>query len=337
MTDPALPPIALVLSGGNALGAFQAGAYQAIHERGLLPGRVVGASIGAVNGAIIAGNAPEDRLDRLRAFWRPSPFQASWWEADDTWRRSAAAAWAMLAGQPDAFSPKLLPLPDPAPSLYDTRPLERRVAELTDFDRLNRGEVRYAATAIDLDSGEDVVMDAAATRITSAHVRASGALLPVFPPVEIDGRALVDPGLSANLPLDVALGEAGPEGLLVLAVDLLPMASPRPQTLGEVTARMQDIVFAAQSRRALETWQRIFALRHRVEGDAAPRATVLHVAYADQTREVVGKAFDFSPESVRQRWEGGRAAMARALDRLLGGEVRTDGPGLTWIRAETAG
>jgi NTE family protein len=326
----ALPPITLVLSGGNALGAFQAGAAEALEDAGAQLVRVAGASVGAINGALIAGNAPGDRVGRLRTFWQPATTRTPWWweEAADTARRTAAVGWTMLAGQPSVFVPKLAPLPDPAPALYDTRPLDATLRALVDFDRLNAGDPRYVATAVDLDSGEDVVMDATRTRIGPEHIRASAALMPVFPPVEVEGRALVDPGLSANLPLDAVLDE--PDGSLVIALDLLPLAAPRPVTAGETVARMQDFVFAAQSRRSLEMWRRIYAL-----GDT--RATVIHLPYQAQEREVVGKAFDFSPESVRARWDTGRAAMAHVLDRVAAGAIRLDGPGLTWVRAERDG
>jgi NTE family protein len=325
-----LPPITLVLSGGNALGAFQAGAYEALHEAGATVTRVAGASIGAINGALIAGNTPERRLERLRTFWQPAATAERWWweEAADTARRTAAASWTIVSGQPSVFVPKIAGLPDPAPALYDTRPLDATLVALVDFDRLNGGDPRYLATAVDLDTGEDVVLDAASTRIGPEHVRASAALMPVFPPVEVDGRALVDPGLSANLPLDAVLEE--PDGSLVVALDLLPMASPRPATMGETVARMQDIVFAAQGRRALEKWQRLYALEGR-------QAAVIHLPYGQQEREVVGKAFDFSPESVRERWDAGRTGMARVLERLAAGAIPMDGPGLTWVRAERDG
>src|SRR5919199_6978765 len=64
-----VPRTALVLGGGNALGAYLAGAYQRLHEEGVRPDRIVGASIGAVTGAILAGNPPGRRLERLEAFW----------------------------------------------------------------------------------------------------------------------------------------------------------------------------------------------------------------------------------------------------------------------------
>jgi len=71
--------IVLVLQGGGALGAYQAGAYEALAEAGQAPDWVAGISIGAVNAAIIAGNAPEHRVARLRTFWErvSSQVQAS--------------------------------------------------------------------------------------------------------------------------------------------------------------------------------------------------------------------------------------------------------------------
>ena len=66
---PGTERVALVLQGGGALGAYQVGVFQALDERGFTPNWVGGTSIGAINGALIAGNSPERRGERLRRFW----------------------------------------------------------------------------------------------------------------------------------------------------------------------------------------------------------------------------------------------------------------------------
>ena len=157
--------VALVLAGGNALGAYQAGVYQALHEHGIEPDWVVGASIGAVNGAVIAGNAAEQRLSRLTKLWRPAGARRDgsngWDLVSDRWRCTGEALGTMLAGRPGVFAPLGTSLlgAGGAPALYDTHPLRGSLASLVDFNRLNDGPVRYTATAVDLDSGESAAFD----------------------------------------------------------------------------------------------------------------------------------------------------------------------------------
>jgi NTE family protein len=331
--------IALVLSGGNALGAYQAGAYQALNEAGWIPDWVAGASVGAVNGVVLCGNPPEQRVAALEALWRPGSDAALFHPAADVARRTGAAALTLAVGQPGLFAPRSLwgpwwnPFGNPEPSsLYDTTPMAGTLAELVDVATLNSGHPRCSITAVDVETGEDVVFDSATRTLDLGHVRASGALLPAFPPVEVEGRLLGDAGISANLPLDVVLAEPGEEPLLCVAIDLLPLRAPRPATLGDTATRMQDLLFATQSRRALAAWQAIYAA-----GGAEGRAvTVLHVAYRGQEREVSGKAFDFSPESVAQRWRSGREDLARALGWLQDRGDLVGKPGLT-VLAEGEG
>lgn len=313
----------LVLSGGNALGAYQAGAIDALLGAGIEPAWVAGGSIGAINGAILCGNAPGDRVARLRDFWGPADAPPAW-PGFETARRTAAVAATLAGGRPGLFAPRA-PW-EPHPGLYDTDPLAATLARLVDFERLNAGSPRFTATAIDVESGEDVAFDTARGSVTPERLRASGALIPVFPPVEVDGRLLGDAGISLNLPLDAVLAEAAGETTIV-AIDLLPLAAPRPATLGDTIARIQDLTFAVQSRRAIAAWGSLLAAR----GDAAPAVTLLHLSYAAQGDEVSGKAFDFSAPSVAQRWRTGAADMTRALAALADRRVQPR-PGLTLLR-----
>jgi NTE family protein len=315
--------LALVLSGGNALGAYHAGAYQALHEAGWLPDRVVGASAGAVSGAVICGNAPEDRISRLESLWSPSAEPASNAKpgAIEEMRRTQAVVFSLLMGRPGLFAPRSIygpwwnPFGNPEPaSLYDATPMDRSLEQLVDFERLNADSPRFGITAVDVESGEDILFETGTHALGPDHIRASSALLPAFSPVEIDGRLLADAGLSLNLPLDAVLNEASERPLLCIAVDLLPLHGPRPGTLGETIIRMQDLMFAAQSRRAIAAWQAIFDAR--AAAGACRSVTLVHVAYSDQQREVSGKAFDFSPRSARMRWQSGHADLSAALNAL---------------------
>ena len=306
--------VALVLSGGNALGAFEAGVYEALHEHGLQPDWIIGASIGAINGALIAGSAPDRRIETLRTFWRPAPSGAAalpWLSALETSRRTNAVGWSATLGRPGIFGPMLsalTPWTDNQPSIFETNQLVTTLETLVDFDRLNTGACRYTATAVDLETGDDVVFDSAAMQIGPDHVRASAALPVAFPPVEIDGRWLVDGGLSANLPLDPVLSDPPKRPTLCIAVDLLPLHGSRPTTLGEATSRMQDLIFAAQSRRTIERWQAAHARRQ----DFA--LSLVRLAYTEQADEVAGKALDFSGPTIEQRWSAGRRAGMLAVE-----------------------
>ncbi len=318
--------LALALSGGNALGAYHGGVYEALHDRGLEPDRVAGASAGSIVGALICGNRRDRRLAALRSFWQPAsgpPLFA----AAETLRRSAAAASVATAGRPGLFTPRAMTMNMEPPSLYDTAPLARSLEQLIDLDRLNGESPRFTATAVDLDSGEDVMFDTAHDPVSIAHLRASCALPPAFPPQWIEGRLIVDAGISANLPLDALLAEPAERPLLCIAVDLLPLHRPAPTTVTEAAERMQDLIFATQSRRAIAAWQAVFDERA-ARGDTAS-VTLLHIAYTDQDEEVVGKAFDFSPRSVRARWLAGQRDMQRALADLDAGRIAIGEPGLT--------
>lgn len=322
--------LVLVLSGGNALGAFEAGAYQALHEQDLQPDWIVGTSIGAINGAIIAGSTPDRRIAALRDFWRPTPAgpEAMWPEVA---RRSAAAGWTLAAGRPGLFGPllsSLQPWTDDRPALFETNQLAATLARLIDIERLNAGPCRFTVTAVDLETGGDVVFDSRHARIEPQHIRASAALPVVFPPVAIDGRLLVDGGLSANLPLDPVLAAPGTRPMLCLAVDLLPLAQPLPTSLGETAARMQDLVFAAQSRRTIARWQAAH------DGRDTIAVTLARIAYTDQRAEVAGKALDFSGPTIAQRWAAGHAAMSRAIARIEDGSLGIGQAGLHVVEVD---
>ena len=335
MTDAPFK-LVLVLGGGNALGGYQGGVYQALHERGLEPEWVVGTSSGAINGALIAGNAPGDRIARLREYWQPAtgPVDEAWaMFPDETTRRSAAVMATLGVGRPGIFGP-VGPLgswwdPDPAaaaPSLFDAKQLSATLARFVDFERLNTGFPHYTATAVDLETGGDVVFDTLLERVTAEHIRASAALLPTFAPVEIGGRAYADGGLSANLPLDPVLGAPPAQPTLCVAVDLMPVAEGRPRSLGESVARAQDLIFAAQSRRTIERCRAVYALDPRANSVSL---ALVRLAYSDQDREVAGKAMDFSPESVRYRWDCGYRDASTMFDRIADGTIRIGAEGLT--------
>ena len=266
-----------MLSGGVALGAFEAGAYAALEEAGeAQPDWLVGSSIGAVNAAIIGGNPLGCRVERLRRFWElvardptpatslllgPPPAEGAWRKAYN----SASALQSLLLGRPGLFRPRLAigGGVGAAPAFYDLGPMRQRLPELLDFDRLNNGETRLSVVATDVVSGERIVFDTArgGLRIGPEHLAASCALLPLFAPMEIGGRLLGDGGHAANAPLDLVLDEPTAGDLQCFVVELFAPEGSRPQTLAASAARATDLAFGSQTRRILEGRGREHRLR----------------------------------------------------------------------------
>jgi NTE family protein len=363
---------AMVLSGGVALGAFEAGVYEALEAAdGPLPDWVLGSSAGAVNAAIIAGNPPGRRVESLRKFWGraaddPTPWTSFWLgpppEAG-AWRRAynrSAAMQSLLLGRPGLFRPRLMggELSGASPALYDLEPMRRHLAECLDFDRLNHaGAPRLTVVATDVTSGERAVFDTArGARIGPEHLMASSALLPLFAPVEVEGRLLGDGGLSANAPLDLLIEEpvAGP--VLCVLVELFTHHGSRPRSVAASVARAGDLAFGNQTRRILEGCAREFRLRALVArlaaalpqdgptdgkgvqtaplraeaGEAARELTLLLLGYRGGLDEAgPGKVFDFSRTTVAERWRAGAEAMREGLRRLRSGSGAEElAPGL---------
>jgi len=366
---------ALVLAGGVALGAFEAGAYAAWEDAGTRPPDIVaGASIGAVNAAIIAGNPPGTRAAALRRFWDmlaidPTPattFMLGPPPASGAWRSAyneASAARTLLLGHPRMFRPRIAlgPQIGQAPALFDLQPLLERLPGFVDFDRLNGGETRVIVAATDVESGERVVFDTATgTRIGPRHVVASCALLPVFAPFELDGRLLADGGLSSNAPLDLVLDAAGDRALDCILIELFARAGSRPRTLGAAISRATDLGFGNQTQRILEGRARERQLRlligslaaqlpeavlaraevAAVLADALPAAslTLTRIGYRGGLDEAgPGKLFDFSANTLTDRWAAGGDAMRQALRHQDTAALPAEGMRLHEIEATPAG
>jgi NTE family protein len=317
--------IVLVLGGGNALGSYHAGAYEHLLETGIEPHWIAGGSIGAITGAILAGNAREDRVAKLNEFWAEAMIHSPGGLSRGTKVRHAYneihTGFALMFGRPGLFGHRfpglwsMLPwVPDDV-ALYDHRPLLQTLERLIDFDRLNRGDIRLTIGCIDLESGEDVYFDTARDTITPEHLLATSAITPVFPPVEIGGRLLCDPGYANNLPLGVPFIDPPSQDMLCIAIELFSLQGSRPASLSASLERTKDLVFASAARRTLEALQREYALRDRLEPDG-PEATLLHMAYYAGSDERAGKAFDYSPASIRDRWAAGQRDMRQALAQL---------------------
>ncbi|MGF0537180.1 DUF3734 domain-containing protein [Agrobacterium sp. ES01] len=249
-----------VLQGGGALGAYQAGAFEALHQQGVEPSWLAGISIGAINSAIIAGSPYEKRVENLRSFWDmvSSGISSTFAPHDPAMRRqfnSQSALMSAVTGVPGFFSPRLytpyqLALnPDSLISFYDTEPLLQTLENLVDFDLLNDGNTRVSLGAVNVTSGNFAYFDTMRTQITARHIAASGALPPGFPPIEIDGHHYWDGGLVSNTPLQYVLAATGIEtDLCIFQVDLFSARGAMPKDQLEVESRTKEIRYSSRTR-----------------------------------------------------------------------------------------
>jgi NTE family protein len=251
--------VVLVLQGGGALGAYQAGVYEALIELGIELDWVAGISIGAVNAAIIAGNKRDEAVGKMREFWDGVssalpvlPIPDNDWARE--WNHLAAAGQVMAFGVPGFFTPRWPPpgLATPqtpgAVSFYDTAPLVATLDRLVDWDRLNDGKVRLSVGAVAVETGNFRYFDTRSERIDARHILASGALPPGLPPIEIDGVWYWDGGLISNTPLEHVVQHTK-EDMLVFQVDLFPARGERPHDLEEAWSREKDIRYSSRTRR----------------------------------------------------------------------------------------
>ncbi|MCI0467300.1 MAG: patatin-like phospholipase family protein, partial [Beijerinckiaceae bacterium] len=233
---PPFERIALLLQGGGALGAYQAGVYQALAEADLHPDWIAGISIGAVNAALIAGNPAEKRVERLREFWETvslSPFGVPTlmgYEIKDDYTHSIVnqlrALGILFGGAPGFFKPRLPPPYVYPPgscaalSFYDVAPLKETLNRLVDFDLINSGTTRFSIGAVNVRTGNFIYFDNSTCDIMAEHVMASGSLPPGFPATEIEGEFYWDGGLVSNTPLQFVLDSTPRQDTLAFQIDL---------------------------------------------------------------------------------------------------------------------
>ncbi len=339
--------IALVLQGGGALGAYQAGIYQALHENDLVPDWVVGTSIGAINAALITGNPPETRLARLKSFWNRIAHRDN---VDmehvpdetrhfNTW---LATMDATMRGVPGFYLPRLFSMfpfdltvaPEMA-SFYDTTPLRQTLSELIDFDYLNAdGGIRLTVNAVKVTSGQLVSFDSEKQKIETDHIMASGALPPGFPAIRIEGELYWDGGLYSNTPLETVLNDLPQRDTLCFMVDLWNATGPEPTSLDHVQTRQKDVMYASRSQRHIEAYLSIHEMQHTIrdlyeripdkqktQADKKTMAalgcdTTIHIVrlpYGGQDWHMPSKDINFSKGSLAWRWEQGYNDAMRAI------------------------
>ena len=332
----ALPgQVVLVLQGGGALGAYQVGVYEALHEAGIEPDWVIGTSIGAINAAIIAGNKPEDRLARLRELW--SRFQ------QEPQLQALQYFSTFVRGIPGFFSPRLpvwggwqAPVGLDAASYYSTSPLRETLASLVDFDVLNAAHPRLTVGAVNVKSGELRYFDSRDGALGLEEVMASGALPPGFPAIRVDGEAFWDGGLYSNTPLEAVLDDNPRRDSVIFSVSVWQPTGHEPESIWQVLAREKDIRYATRDDSHIARQKQIHRLRHVIRelekelpserrNSAECRelvswgcGTTMHVvrllAPALEGEDYM-KDIDFSAAGIRFRCEAGLADARRMIER----------------------
>lgn len=345
--------IALLLQGGGALGSYQAGVYQALAERNVHPDWVAGISIGAVNSALIAGNPPERRVERLRAFWETvtapplgvfgaayNPFLKS---IDDHTHRllnQTRAIGIMMLGAPGFFTPRppLMPFLPTAEanevSYYDVSALKETLERLVDFDRINAKEMHFGVGAVNVKTGNFIYFDNGCTKIRAEHVIASGSLPPGFPAIEIDGEYYWDGGLVSNTPLQWMLDQRPRLDTLALQIDLWSARGELPRDVLEVDSRVKDIRYSSRTRAATDQYKHAQKLRLAVAevlkhipaklresedvkalvAEADDKiCNIVQLIYHTRNYEGIAKDFEFSRRTMLEHWDAGYREALRAM------------------------
>ncbi len=336
--------VVLVMQGGGALGAFQAGVYEAMHGAGMEPDWVVGTSIGAINAALIAGNKPEHRLDCLREFWdmvSSAHTSASLWNTFGMLNlvHNLVTVTNGVPGffkpNPSAFMGSHVPVGVTQASFYSTEPLRDTLDRLVNFHRISAHATRLTLGAVNARTGQMRYFDSRDTALTLDHVMASGALPPAFPAVMIDGEPYWDGGIYSNTPLEVVMDDNPRQDAVVFAAQLWQQEGGVPETIAQVTSRLQDLQYASRAESHTVRQQQIHHLRHIVRqlGGLLPSAlrvkpevrelldfgcgTVMHVLPMqapaldgeDHTKDI-----DFTPAGIRARWKAGVEFAQRHID-----------------------
>ena len=347
---PPFEQITLLLQGGGALGSYQAGAYEALSEANLRPDWVAGISIGAVNSALIAGNVPEKRVEKLREFWEAVstpplgiPYLKSIEITNELARRlvnQSRALGTLLYGAPNFFTPRPFPpMMWPAEtagsvSYYDVAPLKNTIERLVDFDCINSNRMRFSVGAVNVGTGNFTYFDNSTHNITPAHVMASGALPPGFPPIEIEGEYYWDGGLVSNTPLQWVLDSRPRKDTLAFQVDLWSADGDLPLNLQEAEVRHKEIMFSSRTRAATnqfkqgQTFRRAFreVLEHLPDNLQTMPAVellakesdenvynIVQLIYHAKSYEGASKDYEFSRRTMEEHWQAGYDDVVRSL------------------------
>ncbi len=331
-----------VLQGGGAFGAFECGAVKALQEAGIRPDIVAGVSIGAYNGAVIAGN-PDRAAQALEAFWNDLATTTPSWLNEDT-RQLMACSQIALFGVQQFFQPRwLMPMltPEQMPlrwsSLYDTTPAKKLLEKYVDFSRLKSSPVRLMVSAVDVETSELVMFDSYTEDLSADHILASGSLPPSFPWTTIKGKHYWDGGIVSNSPLEKVVERCGSAGKRVFIIDLFPgKRTPLPQNLADVMSRRDEILYSERIRSDIGTrdlvrdFQRLVdevvselppdvadRIKHRprfiqMMGEDAPM-TITRIVREHGEDAPSSRDYDFSRKTIEQLLESGYRMTRKTL------------------------
>ncbi|UVO38917.1 patatin-like phospholipase family protein [Bradyrhizobium arachidis] len=335
--------IVLVLQGGGALGSYQAGVYQALHEAAIEPDWIIGTSIGAINASLIAGNEPQHRLERLKVFWKRMEQSPAWsFRTAFPGFNEKLTYWSTVtSGIPGFFRPNPLahagdsyPLGADHAGFYSTAPLEKTLNELVDFSLVNRCTPRLTVGAAHVRSSRMRYFDSRDGELTVKHVMASGALPPAFPAVRIDGELYWDGGILSNTPTEAVFDDNPRKNSLIFAVHLWNPVGGEPTTMAEVLNRHKDVQYSSRIASQITRQQQAHRLRHVINQLAArlpehersnpavreltsygcpTRMHVVRLLAPQLDHETHTKDIDFSPTGIMRRWEAGYAHTRAAL------------------------
>ncbi|PRC91541.1 patatin-like phospholipase family protein [Solimicrobium silvestre] len=352
--------IVLVLQGGGALGAYQAGVFEALAKIPSEPNWVAGVSIGSINAALIVGNEPHRRVARLQEFWElvtsrsnmVAPMFGQQWSTLHQMGASMAASF----GVPGFYKPRVPPPmfqpegTDAAISYYDTTPLRETLERLIDFDLINSGRVRLSLGAVNVRTGNSEYFDNTKQIIGPDHVMASGALPPAFAPIMIDGEPYWDGGIVSNTPLQYVLDNRGLKKTMAVQVDLFSARGAMPLNMGSVLSRQKDIQYSSRTRmgtdkaaelqRSKQAVQRLIAklpasmhndpeVKHLMGATRTAHLDIVHLIYRQDRYELESKDYEFSRPTMQAHWEAGLRDMQRTLDHPDWLQMASENDGVT--------
>jgi NTE family protein len=274
--------VALVLQGGGALGAYQAGVFQAICEANIEVSWVCGTSIGAVNGALIVGNPPERRVKRLREFWETittpqvnflnipwfSPVSLAENPQTRYWANKISILTTMTQGTPGFFSarpfpPINSPAEDPSQiSYYDTSSLKATLTKLVDFDLINNRPMRLSVGATRVRTGASIYFNSNERPLSISHILASASLPPGFPPTEVDGEYYWDGAVVSNTPMQHVIDNRQRDSALIFQVDLWDPNGEVPLDIPSAFLRATEIHSASRVNISIEQYKKMEKYRH---------------------------------------------------------------------------
>jgi NTE family protein len=337
--------IVLVLQGGGALGAYQVGVYEALHEAGIEPDWVIGTSIGAINAALIAGNPPENRVHKLRDFWArveqdvgydPLRFLTGLTNLTANLATVTRGIAAFFTPNPLAWLSLHGRLGIENAAYYTTAPLRETLAGMVDLEHCAEHKIRLTVGAVNARNGEMRYFDSRDETVGIDHVLASGALPPAFPAVRIDGDPYWDGGIYSNTPIEAVLDDKPRRNSLIFTVNMWNPDGPEPESLWQVIGRQKDIQYASRATSHIARQKQIHHLRHIIRELARELpenlrnsergkelaswgcGTTMHVVRLvapkldgeDHTKDI-----DFTPAGIRERWHEGYADTRRMIER----------------------